>query len=59
MILRIGDKVITPDGLGMIEGFEAFNKDKRILVNLDETKYSFSPVAYFKNEVKKELKPCK
>ena len=59
MTLRIGDKVITPDGLGVVNGFEYLTV-KRVKVHLiEENIYYFTPVVYSQNEIKKEMKPCK
>jgi hypothetical protein len=51
--MKIGDRVITPDGEGEIIGIDLPESDraKRYIVALDKPKYNFNP-CYFLRELK-------
>jgi hypothetical protein len=54
--MKIGDRVITPDGEGIITGYDLpeSERTKRYIVELDKNKYDYIP-CYFAKELKKEV----
>ncbi|MBF0253183.1 MAG: hypothetical protein HQL29_05140 [Candidatus Omnitrophica bacterium] len=58
MKVSVNDTVLTPDGVGIVKGFEGTPQTAtwRILVELEEHTYCFSPAAYQPHEILKEGK---
>lgn len=52
--MKIGDTVITPDGIGVIKNIETFRTSKRYGVQLEKNlkEYEFQIVYYFEKELK-------
>lgn len=53
--MKIGAKVITPHGLGIIVQEEVFRTCERWGVKLDINPFSFPIAFYFKNEIRLSL----
>jgi len=51
--MKMGDRVLTPDGFGTVKGFEPFRSGRRIIVKLDINPYSYELAGYYFTEVKK------
>ena len=58
MKISVNDTVLTPYGVGIVKGFEGTPQTAtwRILVELEEHIYNFSPAADWSHEVLKEGK---
>lgn len=51
MTLRVGNRVVTPDGPGEITDIERWSSGDRYGVRLDKTPFSYPIAFYFKNEI--------
>ena len=49
--VKIGDRVKTPDGEGILKDIQEYKGFKRYGVRLDNNPFNFSPVYYNKPEV--------
>ncbi|MBP9688265.1 MAG: hypothetical protein KBE91_01545 [Bacteroidia bacterium] len=49
--MKIGDKINTPDGLGIIKFFEEFRTCKRVCVELENNPFNHEIACYFTNEI--------
>jgi len=49
--MKIGDRVKTPDGEGVIKDIQEYKGFKRYGIKLDNNPFNFSPVYYNKPEV--------
>lgn len=49
--MKIGDKINTPDGFGIIKFFEEFRTCKRVCVELENNPFSHEIAYYFTNEI--------
>lgn len=53
-MIKIGTKVLTPHGTGLVVSEEVFRTCERWGVKLDKNPFTFPVAFYFKEEVKKQ-----
>lgn len=56
MKYKKGDRVITPEGAGVVDSIESYRKFDRVLVKHDVQHFPWPLAAYFNDEIQLETK---